>query len=131
MLNRIEKNVTKDVLGSGFPCSCGCFGQLRDGSVDCRQKHPVGPSSGPDASSQPLSVGFGGPAPVWGVGRAVGWDMGSQGAAFHTLLPLVGFCPLPQGCLWSNTTLEKEFPLGDVPVAITVVSEFFMDVIFG
>lgn len=58
-------------------------------------------------------------------------DMGCQGAAFHTLLPLVGLCPLPEGCLWSNTTLEKELPLGDVPVAITVGSEFFTDVIFG
>lgn len=66
-----------------------------------------------------------------GQGELRDGDMGWQGAAFHSLLPLVGFCPLPQGCLWSTIALEKEFPLGDVPVAITVVSEFFIDVIFG
>lgn len=66
-----------------------------------------------------------------GEGQGELWDgdMDCQGAAFHILLALIGFCPLPQGCLWSNTTLEEEFPLGDVPVAITVVSEFFIDVI--
>lgn len=31
----------KKVLGSGLPCSCGCFDQLGDGIVDCRHKHPV------------------------------------------------------------------------------------------
>lgn len=78
---------------------------------------------------------MGDPVPVWAVvrGQEELWDgdVGCRGAAFHILLPLVGFCPLPQGCLWSNTTLEKEFPLGDVSVAITVVSEFLLDVVFG
>lgn len=40
-------------------------------------RNPVDPSSGPDASSQPLRAGFGGPAPVWAVGRArESWGMG-------------------------------------------------------
>lgn len=70
VLNRTEKTVGKKVLGNGFPCSCGCFDHLRDGNVECRQKLPVGPFPGPDGSSQLLSVGFGGPAPVWAVGKA-------------------------------------------------------------
>lgn len=76
-----------------------------------------------------------GSCPSLGCGEGQGelgdGDMHCQGAAFHSLLALVGFCILAQGCLWSSTTWEKEFPLGHVPVAITAVSEFFIDVIFG
>lgn len=83
----------------------------------------------PHPSSSGLGLGV---LPQFGLwGEPWDGDVGCQGAALHTLLPLVGFCPLPQGCLWSTTTLEKEIPLGDVPVAIAVVSEFFIDVIFG
>lgn len=127
MLNRIDKNVTKYVLGNGFPCSCGCFGQLRDGSVDCRQKHPVGLSSGPGASSQLLSVGFGGPAPVWGVGRAVGWGYGLPRSNFSHPASPRWFVPLASRL----PVVKHHFGERAAPVAITVESEFFTDVVFG
>ncbi|KAI1232971.1 hypothetical protein IHE44_0006159 [Lamprotornis superbus] len=107
LLNRTGKNVRKKGLGNGFPCSCGCFDQLRDGSIDCRQQHSVGPSSGPDASSQLLSVGFGGPAPVWAVGRAREscgmriWVWNGLGRGWLSYPGMKAHVPQPPACLLS------------------------------
>lgn len=121
MLNRIDKNVTKYVLGNGFPCSCGCFDQLRDGSVDCRQKHPVGLSSEPGASSQLLSVGFGVWGELWDGGYGLPRSSFSHPASPHWFVPLASRLPV----------VKHHFGERAAPVAIAVESEFFTDVVFG